>query len=370
MTYKYAVWSGGATSGGGLSVGTAWDVAYALADPSRLSGGDELRICDGAQHTMTFAARLMIRCGSGAKNNPVRIVGADASGNPYAGRRMALAVLAGDNRATWGSSAAVSPSLVTVDSVGGAGPGNPIQFWEIEDLAFDGVDGKPYTGIANQGAANTVYNNFGGVLRNCAFENVFHNVFSVSACADQSGTLTVSKELRVQFLGGRLSTSVGGAPIGVVISRPGPTAKSGVVVRDTLIDGKNTGGVGINLDAAVSASEVSGCVVQGGGGGIKYPVAHNGTVVTSTVMRSSAWGLWLRDARDAASACLISDMTVAGVQSDVNPLTAATHLLTDMTFINCLANLYNIQGDEAVDLLSTYRALRGGVRARLRNRAA
>lgn len=65
MTVKYAQWSGGLSSGAGLTPATAWDVAYALGASSRLGAGDELRIMDTTQYTMTKAAQLFIRCGSG-----------------------------------------------------------------------------------------------------------------------------------------------------------------------------------------------------------------------------------------------------------------------------------------------------------------
>jgi hypothetical protein len=310
MTVYYGKWIGGASSGSALTVGTAWDMTYATALAARFGPGDELRVCDTSQYTMTFANRLMVKCGSGTPSNKVRIVGADSSGNPFRGLGRPIPVLAGDNRATWGTNAAVSPAMLTIDSVNGAGAGSPIQHWEIEDLIFDGVDGKPYTGIANQGAANAVYNNHSGTVRNCDFLNIFHNVVSLSGCSDQAGLVAIPKANTLE--GCLFTVATGGTPQGVLIPRVGPTARSGYLARNCVFDGKGTTVPALLLTAMTSESLFDGCALLNCGTGVRFPTSRTtNTAVRRTFIDSmSTAGADMVGIADIVEDCLITRCNV------------------------------------------------------------
>lgn len=259
-TYKYAKWSGGATSGTASTPGTAWDVVYALADADRVHGGVTLLVLDGAPYTMTAANRLRMNCGSGSPGSPVCVWAADADGNPHhLMGTYGVPVSAGDNRATWGSTHASTPIMWTIGSVNGQGPGHPIQHWDIRGFCLDGVSARPYGAFCNAGAANNVYNNNHGYLSDNLFINYFHTGISWFNNADQAGAVGATGSARCRAERNVClanSSSSNGTGIN---ARNGPSARGGMVCLHNFIDG----GADLDFQSGIALGDASASDVRG-----------------------------------------------------------------------------------------------------------
>lgn len=367
MEIRYAKLVGGATSGSALTVGTAWDFIYAacsVGSAARVGAGIELRVCDTSQYTMTFANRFRLRCGSGTPSNKVRIVGADSNGVPWRGRGKPISILAGDDRATWGTNAAVSPAMLTVDSVDGQGAGFPIQHLEIEDLVFDGVDGRPYTGFANMGATNNVFNNSPITLRDVSFLNIHHNVFSPCSCSDQAGLIAAAGRIIAE--GCTFTQSATASSTGVCVSRAGSTGRGGYILRNCVLDGNGQAATGVNMGPMTTKMEISGCLIEDTSTGVNFPTARNtGSSVRGTIFRNASAGIGLIGREDIIDDCFITDC--ASAFSNANNVLPSAAQVRNITMTNCSAHFADDIGDP-VFLASTYKSLGGDPVLAPRNR--